>query len=217
MQIISHWILVSVGVVGATVAFNHSAEARTPERMMQECRMRAHEVLHTRLPNIETKYEGQRTDGTHAVNGTAYIRRRKETFQCSFNRPGRRIVRFVVNQPTGGSSAANDGPDREPTTRTENIRLRGYKEYSGELNPGDSMRYVFKNGNRKFLNLHLLTRNRRVYVNVFTPNGRTLHESARAGNDYLGQLWLDGEHVVEVSNRGRRAASYKLGMALERQ
>ena len=54
--------------------------------------MRAHEVLHTRLPNIETKYEGQRTDGTHAVNGTAFIRSRKETFQCSFDRAGARLL-----------------------------------------------------------------------------------------------------------------------------
>ena len=110
-----------------------------------------------------------------------------------------------MNQPTGDSSAGA-APDREPTTRTENVRLRGagYKEFSGELNSGNSIRYVFKGGNRKFLNLHLITRDPRVYVNVFTPDGNTLFESARAGNDYLGQLWLDGEHIVEVSNRGRR-------------
>lgn len=67
------------------------------ERMMAVCRNRAHEILRTRIPEIETKYEGQRVDGTHAVNGTAYIRGKGETFQCSFDRSGRRIVRFVVN------------------------------------------------------------------------------------------------------------------------
>jgi hypothetical protein len=36
--------------------------------MMQACRIRADEVLHTRLLNSETKYEEQRTDGTQAVN-----------------------------------------------------------------------------------------------------------------------------------------------------
>lgn len=192
------------------------AEARTPDRMMQECRTRAHEIMHVRLPDVDTKYEGQRTDGTHAVNGTAWIRARTETFQCSFDRSGREIVQFLVNQPSEPEETQLPEP-AEPVTRTENIRLSGagYKEYTGNLNPGDSVRYVFNGGNRKFLNLHLLTRNKRVYVNVFTPDGNTLHESARAGNDYLGQLWLDGEHIVEVSNRGRRAASYKLGMALE--
>lgn len=69
----------------------------TPETMMARCRERAANVFHTRAPNIETKYEGQRTDGTHAVNGTAWLRSAEETFQCSFNANGRQIVRFIVN------------------------------------------------------------------------------------------------------------------------
>lgn len=98
------------GILAAAtlMSFATIANANTPGQMMQECRIRAHEVLHTRLPNIETKYEGQRTDGTHAVNGTAWIRGRTETFQCSFNPRGRRIIQFVVNQPggTGGGASA---------------------------------------------------------------------------------------------------------------
>ncbi len=66
-------------------------------RMKAQCRNRAHQILRTRLPNIDTKYEGRRVDGTYAVNGTAYVRRRRETFQCSFDRTGRRIIRFIVN------------------------------------------------------------------------------------------------------------------------
>jgi hypothetical protein len=75
--------------------------------MIQECRVRAGDEFRTRLPNIETKYEGQRTDGTHAVNGTARFDGRTRTFQCSFNRSGRRIVEFVVNE-RGGRSSARD-------------------------------------------------------------------------------------------------------------
>lgn len=66
--------------------------------MMQKCRIHAGKAFQARLPDIETKYEGQRTDGTHAVNGTAIFRGRTETFQCSFDRAGQRIVRFVVNR-----------------------------------------------------------------------------------------------------------------------
>jgi hypothetical protein len=39
-------------------------------------------MFHLRLPNIETNYEGQRTDGLHAVNGTANSRAREDTIQC---------------------------------------------------------------------------------------------------------------------------------------
>ena len=83
-------------IITAGVDKSPTAEASTPETMMAQCRVRAGEVMTTRLPNIETKYEGQRTDGTHAVNGTAFIDGDTKTFQCSFNRPGRKIVRFVI-------------------------------------------------------------------------------------------------------------------------
>ena len=68
-----------------------------PGRMMAICRDRAVHVFHLRAGDVETKYEGQRTDGTHAVNGTAYMRGHEETFQCSFNSSGSSIVQFIVN------------------------------------------------------------------------------------------------------------------------
>lgn len=68
-----------------------------PASMQANCRDRAAHVFHTRKPNIETKYEGQRTDGSHAINGTVYLRNVEETFQCSFNTDGSRITQFVVN------------------------------------------------------------------------------------------------------------------------
>jgi len=83
----------------AATQLSAAAYAETPEAMMAHCRERAHKVLNTRLPNIETKYEGQRTDGTHAVNGTARLDGRVETFQCSFGKGGNDIQRFVVNTP----------------------------------------------------------------------------------------------------------------------
>lgn len=69
----------------------------SPGRMMAVCRDRAVHVFHLRAGDVETKYEGQRTDGTHAVNGTAYLRGIQETFQCSFNASGTSIDRFIVN------------------------------------------------------------------------------------------------------------------------
>ena len=68
-----------------------------PGRMMAVCRDRAVHVFHLRAGDVETKYEGQRTDGTHAVNGTAYLRGVEETFECSFNSSGTSIDRFIVN------------------------------------------------------------------------------------------------------------------------
>lgn len=201
------------GFVAAGVAtLGGVANAKTPARMMQECRARAHEVLHTRLPNIETKYEGQRTDGTHAVNGTAWIRGRSETFQCSFNRRGRRIMQFIVNQPGGNDQGgASAGGESEPTTSEERVRFpsgQSGTEFQAELGSGDSVRYLLNARKGQFLYVRVATRNPRTYFNIFTPDGNTLYESVRAGNEYRGQLWLNGDHVIEVSNRSRRRAKF---------
>ena len=205
-------IVTSGALAAATLAsFAVVAEANTPARMMQECRIRAHEVLHTRLPDIETKYEGQRTDGTHAVNGTAWIRGRTETFQCSFNRPGRQIIQFIVNQPSGAGGGASAGGDYEPSTREERVRFpsgQSGTEFTGELGSGDSVRYLLNARKGQFLYVHIATRNPRTYFNIFTPDGHTLYESVRAGNEYRGQLWLNGDHVIEVYNRSHRRANY---------
>lgn len=220
MQQHSLWTLglLAAGIVG----FAGIADAKTPGRMMQECRIRAHEVLHTRLPNIETKYEGQRTDGTHAVNGTAWIRGRTETFQCSFNRRGGRIVQFIVNQPGGGGNqggASNEG-EYEPTTREERVRFPGGQtgtEFRAELGSGDSVRYLLNARKGQFLYVRVATGNPRTYFNIFTPDGNTLYESVRAGNEYRGQLWLNGDHVVEVYNRSRRRSKFTVIFGIQRR
>lgn len=204
----------------ATLTSASAVHAQAPERMMQECRIRAHEVLHTRLPDIETKYEGQRTDGTHAVNGTAFVRGRTETFQCSFGPRGRRIVQFVVNHPSHGQDGqASQLPEREPTTRTVELQIdretRG-TEVRDRLGSGDSVRYILRGRNRQFLYVHLVSRNPRVYFNIFRPDNGTLYESAIAGNEYRGQLFLNGEHVIEVYSRSPRAADFNLVVGVER-
>lgn len=92
--------LLSLASLAATIAsFAQAAEAATPEKMMQQCRIRAGKVLRMRLPDIDTKYEGQRVDGSQAVNGTGRTAKRTVTFQCNFNRSGSQITKFVVNKP----------------------------------------------------------------------------------------------------------------------
>jgi hypothetical protein len=85
------------GSVGAVSPGNSTGSS--PGSMMAGCRSRAHDVLRARLPDIAMEYEGPRSDGSYAVNGTTYINGVAETFQCSFNKRGNRIVNFVVSNP----------------------------------------------------------------------------------------------------------------------
>ncbi len=103
------------------------ATAATPDAMMATCRQRAAKSLQTPLPGVSTKYEGQRTDGTHAVNGAVGDR----TFQCSFNKAGSRIVRFVA---TPDAAAAAPAASQRMPTKNEQACLAAV---SRETNNGD--------------------------------------------------------------------------------
>lgn len=89
-------ISVLYGEVAGSAPDTGSPQA-DPDAMKSNCRNRAAHVFHTRQSNIDTKYQGQRTDGSHTENGTVYLRSVEETFQCSFNDEGSRINQFVVN------------------------------------------------------------------------------------------------------------------------
>ncbi len=86
--------------------------------MMDECRARAVVVFGAQFEAISATYEGQRTDGTHAVNASVNVRG-PETFQCSFGRDGYRIERFIVNTPTSGPRA-----NGTPTNMVDACRAR---------------------------------------------------------------------------------------------
>jgi hypothetical protein len=76
-----------------------SQAAADPSTMMMMCNTYAAHHLHVSTSDIaDVKYEGQRTDGTHAVNGTAT---NGQTFQCSFNKRGTKVVGWTHSAPKG--------------------------------------------------------------------------------------------------------------------
>ena len=75
-------------------AIGGHAMAASPEYMMEDCGNNAQVFFQDFEARSETKYEGQRTDGTHAVNGTIYLETRSENFQCSYNAKGDTMVDF---------------------------------------------------------------------------------------------------------------------------
>ncbi|MGH6840654.1 MAG: hypothetical protein ACREDV_00950 [Methylocella sp.] len=83
------------------------ARAANIENMTAKCSARAAKVLRVEGHAIEVKYEGQRTDKTHAVNGSSAVRGKTKTFQCSFERTGRRITKFIVNAGQGGGASTS--------------------------------------------------------------------------------------------------------------
>lgn len=73
-----------------------SAEAQSTDRMLQECASAA-QKFYGEYGRTEMKYNGQRTDGTHAVNGSIFLENRQAYFACSFDRGGDRMTDFFAD------------------------------------------------------------------------------------------------------------------------
>lgn len=88
-----------IGLVLMVSGVSQSALAADEAQMMSICNTYAAHHLHVSTSDIvELKYEGQRTDGTHAVNGSAA---NGQTFQCSFNKAGTHVVHWSHAAPKG--------------------------------------------------------------------------------------------------------------------
>jgi hypothetical protein len=82
----------------AALGVAQTAEAADKAQMMSNCNTYAAHHLHVSTSDIASvSYEGQRADGTHAVNGNTSS---GQTFQCSFNRAGTRVVSWYHSAPS---------------------------------------------------------------------------------------------------------------------
>jgi hypothetical protein len=115
-------------VTGAAEKAATSAGASTADKMMARCRKRAASVLGVAGNAVNVKYEGQRIDHTHAVNGSASVRGQSETFQCSFDATGRQIVKFIVNEPQASSEGANPSSRRDMPSKDEQACLQADRD-----------------------------------------------------------------------------------------
>ena len=75
------------------------AQAADESQMMSKCNRYAAHHLHLSTSDIaDLSYEGQRVDGTHAVNGSTS---QGQTFQCSFNASGKHVVNWTHSAARG--------------------------------------------------------------------------------------------------------------------
>jgi hypothetical protein len=88
-------LLVAIGCcLAATLA--GGASAQSPDYMTEDCRLASQQFYQEFEARSEASYEGQRTDGTHAVNGTIYLENRSAYFSCSYNSKGDTLVEFFA-------------------------------------------------------------------------------------------------------------------------
>jgi hypothetical protein len=93
METMKHTV---IGVAGVLAVLGGQAMAQSPEWMAEDCMVATQSFFQDFEAKTEMKYEGQRTDGTHAMNGTIYLETHSDDVQCSYDAAGTTMVDFFA-------------------------------------------------------------------------------------------------------------------------
>ena len=138
-------------------------------------------------------------------------------WRCLVSNDGSSADVSIANAADDGGGAMAGAPS-EGTTSTEPVRFApgaSSAEINGGLTPGSSARYVLGARNGQFLDVRVMPEGPGISYQIFNPDGSFLLDQVDASQAYRGQLWQDGDHVVEVINRGGENTSYAVSFAIE--
>ena len=101
---------ISVAALLGALLGSGGAFAQSPDYMREACANATQSFFQDFEARTDTTYEGERTDGTHAINGTIYLENRSEDFQCSYAGDGETMVDFVAEGKSWQGFARNGDP-----------------------------------------------------------------------------------------------------------
>jgi hypothetical protein len=134
--------------------------------------------------------------------------------------------RFAEAEREGETAAADDGGGAmsgaaaatgEPETVTEVVRFPAGSvgtDLSGSLAPGSSIRYVLGAASGQMMDVAFYDTDPAIDYQIFLPDGSFLLDLVSNTQRYGGQLFVTGDHVIEVINRGGSSASYFMTVAI---
>jgi hypothetical protein len=120
--------------------------------------------------------------------------------------------------PASGPSAVVDhAAPSAPHTQAVRVRFApgsSGTEERGSLVRGQTVRYVLGARNGQMLEVSFTGTDPAIDYRIIMPNGHVLLDEVQAGLPYQGQLYMSGDHVVEVINRGSAPAEFRIYMGI---
>jgi len=216
-------------LAGAVASAAGTGFAQSPEYMIEDCKLSSQQFYQDYEAETEATYEGQRTDGTHAVNGTIYLETRSSDFQCSYNAAGDTIVDFFADRKSwrdfvrgggsphqaGGSGSSSSSSQKITTERVRFSSGASSTEFPAQLPPGMTVRYQRGARNGQFLDFSVSPGNAPLTYRILNPDGSALLDELPLDKPYRGQLWQSGDHVVEVINRTGSTVPFDIYFGIE--
>jgi hypothetical protein len=214
-------IALAAGVVGT------GALAQSPAYMIEDCQLASQQFYQEFEPRQAT-YEGQRVDGTHAVNGTIYLENRSAYYSAPTTGPAIRSSSSSPNSnpgpascavaaaPTRSAAAARRNCLRTPSRPSASASRRVHLDaVSRAASAGHDGALPARRAQRSVPRRELRGRWRALQYRIVNPDGSALLDAISVGIPYRGQLWQSGDHIVEVINRSGSTVNFQVYFEIE--
>lgn len=118
---------------------------------------------------------------------------------------------------SGPATVVDHAAPSAPHTQAVRVRFApgtSGTEQGGTLAPGATIRYVLGARNGQMLEVSFGPSDPSIDYRILMPNGHVLLDEVKATLPYQGQLYMGGDHVVEVINRGSGSAGYDVYLGI---
>ncbi|MCA0873697.1 hypothetical protein LCL97_22925 [Seohaeicola saemankumensis] len=125
------------------------------------------------------------------------------------------VADLTVSQAADDGDGAMAGASDSGTERVTFASGTSGAELTGSLQPQESSRYILGARDGQFLYFRLAAQGPGMTYVIYNPDGSVLLDEMSADQEYRGQLWQSGDHIVEVYNTSNSAQSFNVIFGVE--
>lgn len=130
------------------------------------------------------------------------------------------VGELVVLEDDDDGSGSVAGGAAAPATQTGDVQVQFAKGTSGAvlsnaLGSSDAVRYMLGAQSEQFLTVELRANSQFLNYIIYVPSGSILFESSQGGYKYRGQLYENGDHVIEVFYNGEPGTTGTFDIVLQ--
>ncbi|WP_171237973.1 MULTISPECIES: hypothetical protein [unclassified Ruegeria] len=125
------------------------------------------------------------------------------------------VAELTVAQAADDGGGAMAGASGSGTERVSFASGTSGAELTGSLLPQESRRYVLGARDGQFFYFRLAANGPGMTYVIYNPDGSVLLDEMSADQEYRGQLWQSGDHVVQVYNTSNGAQSFNVIFGIE--
>ncbi len=144
------------------------------------------------------------------ANSLVMLQDRGETVWRCLVSNGGQVAELSVMQAADDGGGAMAGSGSETTVRVQFAAGTTGAELTDSLLPQESRRYVLGAQDGQFFYFRLVANGPGMTYVIYNPDGSVLLDEMGAEQEYRGQLWQTGDHVVQVYNTANGAQSYNV-------